>query len=287
MTVSSETSSNEAEAHAILATLRPAAKPTVYKLVEQAGLDVSDWSKRKEQTLSPASNPNWAFMQDEQQIVVNIWFDEIFISASKICVRMTARENSKNLTGVRKSRALELDRVIETAFTNSLPIRTIILEGRKRGKELASQTPSVVSARKLDTGPWYVLSYESGTGESLIARGDPTSFVDQYSAKSVRNGTPQRVPVTGEVFQRDRRVRDAALERASGFCEYCGCRGFPTSNNGIYLETHHIIPLSEGGADNLTNVAALCADHHRQAHVGINANEIRIALQTKLSKLLI
>jgi 5-methylcytosine-specific restriction protein A len=77
-------------------------------------------------------------------------------------------------------------------------------------------------------------------------------------------------------------VRDKALLRAGGNCEYCGEQGFQMADGNIYLETHHIVPLSEGGKDFVTNVSALCANHHRQAHHGKNAVEMRRALLKRI-----
>ncbi|MOA40243.1 HNH endonuclease [compost metagenome] len=48
------------------------------------------------------------------------------------------------------------------------------------------------------------------------------------------------------------------------------------SNGGTYLETHHIIPLSEGGLDTVENVIALTADAHRQTHFGVGRDELRV-----------
>ena len=65
------------------------------------------------------------------------------------------------------------------------------------------------------------------------------------------------------------------LGRANGQCEYCNEPGFVMGNRNIYLETHHIIPLSEKGSDDVNNVIALCPNHHREAHFGIHKNELR------------
>ena len=36
----------------------------------------------------------------------------------------------------------------------------------------------------------------------------------------------------------------------------------------VFLETHHIVPLGEKGKDVIENVAAICPNHHREAHHG-------------------
>lgn len=80
--------------------------------------------------------------------------------------------------------------------------------------------------------------------------------------------------VSGKRYARDQKIRDAVFERAKGKCEYCGKAGFICSNGKAYLESHHIIALSSQGPDRLTNVIALCADHHREAHYGKTSSAI-------------
>lgn len=60
-------------------------------------------------------------------------------------------------------------------------------------------------------------------------------------------------------------VRTQVLQRANGKCEF-GPTPFQNLSGETYLETHHVISLSEQGADKLTNVTPLCPNHHREAH---------------------
>ena len=69
-------------------------------------------------------------------------------------------------------------------------------------------------------------------------------------------------------YPRDARVRSRVLQRAAGKCELCGKRGFEQPDGSYYLESHHIIALANEGADRMTNVIALCANDHREAHFG-------------------
>ena len=64
------------------------------------------------------------------------------------------------------------------------------------------------------------------------------------------------------------KVRRAVLERAAGVCECCAVPGFKMDNDRVFLETHHVIPLAEGGADEEWNVVAICPNDHRRAHFG-------------------
>jgi 5-methylcytosine-specific restriction endonuclease McrA len=85
----------------------------------------------------------------------------------------------------------------------------------------------------------------------------------------------------GKRYPRDQKVRDKVLRRAAGKCEFCGEIGFETKDHGRYLETHHIIRLADDGADLMSNVIALCPDHHRQAHYGLDRDE----LETKMAEI--
>jgi 5-methylcytosine-specific restriction endonuclease McrA len=69
----------------------------------------------------------------------------------------------------------------------------------------------------------------------------------------------------GSAFDRRPEVRRIVLVRAAGRCEWCGQSGFSMANGRTYLETHHIIPLSEKGLDTPENLVALCPNHHRRS----------------------
>lgn len=74
--------------------------------------------------------------------------------------------------------------------------------------------------------------------------------------------------VSGTRYARNSKVRRVVEARAKGKCELCGKQGFARPDGSFYLETHHIIALANDGADRVTNVIALCAEHHREAHFG-------------------
>ncbi len=82
-------------------------------------------------------------------------------------------------------------------------------------------------------------------------------------------------------FIRNPYVVRAALLCAEGVCEMPSCRATPFTreDNSVYLEVHHIVPLSEGGGDCLENVAALCPNCHRELHHGMNRLQKRIDIQ--------
>lgn len=82
---------------------------------------------------------------------------------------------------------------------------------------------------------------------------------------------PPKRTVTTEIFIRNPYVVAYALRRAKGMCQKCGKVGpFLARDSGEpFLEVHHIIPLSKGGADDIENTIALCPNCHREAHYGV------------------
>lgn len=77
------------------------------------------------------------------------------------------------------------------------------------------------------------------------------------------------------MFIRDPAVRRRVLRRAAGHCELCGQVGFRMESGALYLETHHVVPLCEGGGDQDANVVALCAHDHRRAHFAEDRASLR------------
>jgi class 3 adenylate cyclase len=99
----------------------------------------------------------------------------------------------------------------------------------------------------------------------------PPRYVDQFTL-AARHAPNARSATTTS----SEAVRTAVLQAAEGRCEHCGAPGFQLEDGAIYLETHEIVPISEGGADDRRNVIALCPNHHREAHHGVDAPLLRL-----------
>ena len=69
-------------------------------------------------------------------------------------------------------------------------------------------------------------------------------------------------------FQRNPYVCELAQRRANGVCQLCQPPApFSRKDHSPYLEVHHVIWLSAGGEDSLSNTVALCPNCHRKMHV--------------------
>ncbi|HEU4577879.1 MAG TPA: HNH endonuclease signature motif containing protein [Polyangiaceae bacterium] len=178
---------------------------------------------------------------------------------------------------VRMRRLDTLARDLEVAFRTELPVRVVIFDGDLADESAAR--PTRVTARELDAVPWAVTSCDPNAGVYTLTRGASAQrYIDQFTIAD-RNVAPAEMKmVVSQVFERSAHVRRRALQRAAGKCEFCRQPGFATASGEIYLETHHIVPLSESGPDTDDNVAALCANHHKEAHFGESRSELRSVL---------
>ncbi len=81
----------------------------------------------------------------------------------------------------------------------------------------------------------------------------------------------EKVPYRQTVSQtyiRDPYIARYARLRANGKCQLCGQSApFLDLHGDPYLESHHIVWLSRGGADTIDNTIGLCPNCHRKMHV--------------------
>lgn len=147
----------------------------------------------------------------------------------------------------------------------------------------ASDDAAAGVAEAVDPPEPVVASADGGEPSAPADRAPPAipPFVDQFSTND--SAPPQRHNISGTAFTRSSAVREAVLLRAQGACEHCGHPGFKTAVGSIFLETHHVIALADGGPDQVWNVVGLCPNDHRRAHHG----EDRQAMQQALLDLLI
>lgn len=241
---------------------------------------------------------------------------QLALSLDRIAIDRTRPGDERNRARDQAARARAFDSAVQRAFRRAQPMRLIINEGIRRALEDLGKGKSTVKLRKLDPTEWFVHAYDDVTGDCLLIRGTPAAaanagvpeaspetdpaesapeqaaavkppqpppevpaYVDQFSEPSA---AAQR-EATVMVRDRSAAVRARVLQRARGVCELCGEPGFVTAAGSIYLETHHVIPLSLDGPDHESNVVALCPNHHRRAHFGTD----RVALASRLQALVL
>lgn len=100
---------------------------------------------------------------------------------------------------------------------------------------------------------------------------------DSLRAAAVSRGElhPEQRLVQSSRYERDPYIAIYAKERAKGVCQLCHKEApFRNSRNEPYLETHHILWLSQGGSDSVDNVVALCPNCHRKMHIVNSADDV-------------
>jgi hypothetical protein len=251
-------------------------------LVKDAGIDVSAWADGKGGAAKAAANPKycyeWSFVEPGKSVLFNVWYDQMQETCEGgISCNLNPRDFASKRKGPERRRGLEMDKAIKTALIDALPIRIVVLGGRRRNITDPNENASKVSARLLDPVAWSITAYDERTGACTLTRG-AERYVDQVSMRQESTALPSRRQIFGEVFDRSRLVRSSVLLRAKGICEWCGKKGFDMANGGIYMETHHIVPLSAGGSDSESNIVALCPNHHREAHYGLISEKMQTDL---------
>lgn len=277
-----------------LEDLKPVDKRRVFDLVKEAGLDVSDWANFSRGPKWAAANPKycyeWAFVELGRVVILNLWHAQLrehrgTIMWSENVRDWIQRHSVPGAKAVWRKRAIGFDTALQAAAQEALPIRAIINDGRMRKAADDTAKASSVQRRLLDPLPWAVTSYDKRTGQCTLTRGVITKgSVDQFDLSPDVSEVADRVSVQSTVFVRNPLFRAAALRRANGRCEFCLDPGFTMADGKVFLETHHIVPLAEGGPDSAENVAAVCPNHHREAHYGSRAMVIRETLRSRLGR---
>jgi 5-methylcytosine-specific restriction protein A len=102
-----------------------------------------------------------------------------------------------------------------------------------------------------------------------------SAYLDEHAKRLERlsnkkKAAPRKFTALNTVFERDPDVVAETLFQSKGICGKCKNHApFLRKKDGRpYLEVHHLIPLSQGGEDELSNVIALCPNCHREFHFG-------------------
>jgi 5-methylcytosine-specific restriction enzyme A len=178
-------------------------------------------------------------------------------------------QNGYSAYGI-KCRAADIDAVTrKRASFESLQL--LDLRIRKRGDDYIGQIVGFIPPEVVQT-----------RGAEAIWRA--STAINDIDQDDVGNDDPEYRKRMSGSYIRDAKVRELVLKRAGGICEECSQPGFVKRNGKRYLETHHVISLSEQGVDKAHNVIALCATDHRRAHFAENWKELQDKFLAKLNK---
>lgn len=233
------------------------------------------------------TNPRWswcAISPDHRRAVFTIWEDEVSYGKNRLI------SNIQSVT--RRNGEADLKRIIDLVIDNNIPAYGLVCTAHD------PQAPTrIIKEVRGD----YVISLQiEKDADGIIAKHGKLVLLAELVANigrlrySQNNGlldlenaphgtdTPDRALTSGWTVIRDNKVRAYVIKLAGGKCEYCGRDGFAMSNGQRYLEAHHIIALSAAGRDVVDNVIALCPEHHREAHFGINAEKLEEEFKNRI-----
>lgn len=113
------------------------------------------------------------------------------------------------------------------------------------------------------------------SGAALKAKAEEQSSKKRVAHRSVMSDT----------YIRDPYIARYAKERANSVCQLCEMPApFVDENDMPYLESHHIVWLSQEGEDTIENTVALCPNCHRRMHVLKRELDVKVLQSRNKSK---
>jgi hypothetical protein len=273
----------------VMDDLRPIEKLRVMDLLSRAGIEVAHWKDFKGK--NPATNPkycyNWAFEQPGELIALCLWHNSIQERDGRVFFHRLPREYSTDrpvpgavMWNLRDS---EFATGLETAYRQQLPIRVIVVDGKRRNADDEVPVASSVEARLLDPAPWAITEFNEATQECIIERGavpsllplDPPDYELSYFEGRRRRAFVNHRVREGKA-RRDKIKEALRINEGRLVCEVPGC-GFdflaqygPLGDG--YAQVHHLTPLNkapnDGRATKLSDLAIVCANCHVMIHKG-------------------
>jgi hypothetical protein len=259
--------------------------------LEQADFDLSDWGLGKLEATRAATNPkycyNWSFEQPGECVAVCIWHPEITDDGTHLVVSNNVRtepvSNNAVSLHVWKRRAAMVDRHVQTAYLNRLPVRAIVLQGRRRNRLDPVSKASRVRARLLDPVSWAVTEYDFNSGDFVLTRGMkpgvPLAGPIDLEVASFKEGEMRRafrVHRHRELRARKEKIRSVLRTKGKLVCEVPKC-GFDFQRRygdlgAGYAQVHHLVPLGsaprQGTSTRLSDLAIVCPNCHAMIHLG-------------------
>ncbi len=205
--------------------------PQLKKAIDDGILTVSK-ARKITPVITPENQSHWI------SLAQGLSKDKLEKEVARVCPKEAVTERAQFVSG---------DRIKLT-----LGISEEILNLLKRVQDLESQRTGSVA------------SYEDTIKQALefyISKLDPVEKAKRAEAKHVSS---EHVP--GHAFIPFHRqailtsLKHKVNLRDKRKCSHDGC------GNSRWIEIHHVIPISQGGTNELSNLKTLCSSHHRQLH---------------------
>jgi HNH endonuclease len=130
------------------------------------------------------------------------------------------------------------------------------------GAEVATAAGASSDAR---VGADLATAAPANIGAHVGAKEDPAGAVDSVRVDAIP--LPRDVGHSRQPHPRAKQTIPPALRRAVLTRDQRRCR-VPGCTHTTFVDVHHIVPRSEGGRNEATNLVTLCGAHHRAVHRG-------------------
>jgi 5-methylcytosine-specific restriction endonuclease McrA len=121
-------------------------------------------------------------------------------------------------------------------------------------------------------------------GEELYQRAKRLGTLGARPPAGTR--TPEKVTVSLPAFRRDPKVVAWVQQDARYICESCGIAGYEDDDGDPHLEVHHMVALSDEGADTVTNAVAVCETCHGRLHHWRDRDILKEGMYRRIARLL-
>jgi len=172
---------------------------------------------------------------------------------------------SKGMRTAVQQREVEMDRIVVRRAVKRRPGMLYYIDSKGNLCEAPLDT-APPRPRKVTRGRQNKKG--KSTGRTVSDVGRKAVLSDEELRRRATEAVTRQARRTETVqFPRDPYVSAYAKKRANGRCELCEREApFILPSGEPFLESHHIVPLTEGGQDEITNVVALCPNCHRKMH---------------------
>lgn len=174
-----------------------------------------------------------------------------------------------------------LEKIIKQEFS----AETLSLISNKNFFEMHDYSAFEIFKSQIIKDPYFITANHYGNGDLLASLNHYSIFLSTWAAQNIDFISTESIhqlaikhsstvpflniqSVIRNSPQRDIFVSTYAKLRALGYCQLCNKPApFDDKNGKPFLESHHIVWLSQGGSDHIDNVVALCPNCHRKMHV--------------------
>ena len=130
---------------------------------------------------------------------------------------------------------------------------------------------------------WFLTAFPIDEENAREKINQKIDYLSDTDLKEISINSGKDKPVKNSIsisdYERNIYVREYTLRRAEGICQLCGAEApFIKHDGKPYLECHHVIWLSKGGADTIYNTVALCPNCHRKMHYLNEEKDVELLL---------